>query len=289
MGDDAAVLPIPASGHLLLTNDSLVWNRHFDFSTEPEDAGAKLLKRSVSDVGAMGGRPKHAVLSIACGGNVSMDWLKRFFEGLAEEARQCGCEINGGDLSSAELDHFVSSLTLVAVAERPIPRQGGKAGSRVWVTGSLGGSILGKHLHFTPRWNEGLWLSEQPEVLAAMDLTDGLVVDLPYMIPGKLQARLDLSFIPVSDAARASAQDSGKPAISHAFCDGEDYELAFITDPKTNPTAFESRWKKAFPGTPLTPIGTLDRAAGENAPHLPKVVGLDGTPIFPHEGFEHFD
>lgn len=288
IGDDAAVLPSAAPGNLLLTNDCVVWNRHFDFSAEPEAVGAKLLKRNLSDIAATGGRPGHSVVAIACGGNLSLGWLERFYRGMAGAARDFGCEINGGDLTAADEGTFIASMTMTGTTDQPLLRRGGEDQSWIWVTGSLGGSILGQHLNFTPRLEEGSWLSGHPAVLAAMDVTDGLAADLPCMIPDGLQARIDLSFVPVSDAARASAQDTGKPAIWHAFADGEDYELVFITRPTVDPTRFEREWRERFAHTPLSPIGNLRLIPLPLVEDLPKVTGLDGEPLFPQDGFNHF-
>jgi len=286
IGDDAAVLPSPVSGHLLFASDLVVWNRHFDFSTEPEAVGAKLLKRNLSDLAATGGHPGHAMVALACGGDLSLNWLERFYRGLASEALRSSCEINGGDLSSADSGTFVASLSIIGTSDRPLLRPGGEAGSWIWVTGSLGGSILGHHLQFTPRVEEGVWLSGRTEVLAAMDITDGLAIDLPFMVPEGLQARLDLSYVPVSDAARASAQDSGKPAVWHALNDGEDYELAIITAASTDTDQFEKEWRKNFPQTPIAPLGIL-RPVPDTGP-LPKVADLDGNELVDSEGFDHF-
>ncbi|MFP4492317.1 MAG: thiamine-phosphate kinase [Puniceicoccaceae bacterium] len=287
IGDDAAVLPRPDRPHLLLTNDGLVWGRHFDATASASAAGAKLLKRSLSDIAAMGGRPLQAVLAIAAGGDLSRRWLGGFFAGLAECARAHGCEINGGDLSGADSGTFAANLTLLGDCGRPVPRKGGAPGSWIWATGSLGGSILGHHLTFEPRLAEGAWLAADGGASALMDLTDGLALDLPEMIPDGLRARIDLAFVPVSDAARAAAQDTGRPAVWHAFTDGEDYELAFFTPPETDPVAFESAWKRRF-ATPLAPIGTLERAPRPDGPAPAKVVGLDGRELFGRDGFEHF-
>ena len=287
IGDDAAVLPRPDRARMLLTNDGLVWGRHFDETASPAAAGAKLLKRSLSDIAAMGGLPLHAVLAIAAGGDLSLRWLGEFFAGLAECARAHGCEINGGDLSGADSGTFAANLTLLGECDRPVPRKGGVPGSWIWATGSLGGSILGHHLSFEPRLAEGAWLAADGGATALMDLTDGLAVDLPEMIPDGLQARIDLAFVPVSDAARAAAQDTGRPAVWHACTDGEDYELAFFTPPGTDPVAFEAAWKNRFP-TPLAPIGTLEKAPPSNGSTPAKVVGLDGNELFGRDGFEHF-
>lgn len=289
IGDDVAVLPPGGDGErFLLTNDSLVWGRHFDETAGPGAAGRKLLKRNLSDIAAMGGRPAHAVLGLCCGGDVSLAWLTRFFTGLGAEAVRWNCEINGGDLAQSGDGTFAATLALLGRCGHPVPRNGGETDSWIWVTGSLGGSILGHHLDFEPRLAEGRWLSEGGETLAMMDLTDGLAHDLPEMVPPGLQARLDLAFVPISDGARASAQDSGKPAVWHAFTDGEDYELAFVTRAGIDPTRFEARWRERFPGTPLAPVGTFVTAPPTNGSTPPKVAGLDGQALFGGAGFEHF-
>lgn len=287
IGDDAAVLPSPANSNLVLTNDSLVYGRHFDEFTSPSQAGAKLLKRNLSDVAAMGGQPLHSVLAITCGSDLSLSWLAEFFKGLSEAALTYGCEINGGDLAEGDPGTFSATLTLLGQAERPVPRQGGSPESWVWSTGVLGGSILGHHLTFEPRLAEGRWLAARDEIVALMDITDGLARDLTKMVPEGLQARIDLALVPVADGARAAAQDSGKPAVWHALTDGEDYELLFITQPGTDVDRFESAWAATF-DTPLAAIGSLKDVSYMDELLTPKIAGLDGTPLIDGEGFEHF-
>lgn len=284
IGDDAAVLPVPKSQKLLFTNDSLIWGHHFDETATARQAGAKLLKRNLSDIAAMGGRPLHAILALACGPDLSIPWLREFFQGLTETALAYDCEINGGDIAESTSGTFFATLSLLGESDRPVPRTGGEKGSWIWATGSLGGSILGHHLDFTPRLAEGDWLARRPETLAMMDITDGLARDLPKMVPDGLQARMDLSLIPVSDGARAAAQDTGKPPVWHAFTDGEDYELLFITQPGINASEFESAWKATF-RIPIAAIGSLYSTEDSSTS---KLVGLDGGELFGGEGFEHF-
>jgi len=287
IGDDAAVLPPTSGAHRLLTTDSLVFGRHFDETATAGEAGAKLFKRNASDIAAMGGTPKHSVVALVCGGDVSVSWLEEFYSGLAREASRYACEINGGDLTEGDPGTFTATLTLLGEAARPVARRGGANGSWIWVTGVLGGSILGHHLSFEPRLAEGSWLAGKGLAMAMMDTTDGLVRDLPKMVPEGLQARLDLALIPVADGARAAAQDSGKPAVWHSFMDGEDYELIFFTPPEINAADFEAEWQEKFT-TPLAAIGTLRNAPPANGAPSGKVVGLDGSPIFGETGFEHF-
>lgn len=287
MGDDVAVLPPPSGKHQLLTNDSLVFGRHFDDTASAAEASAKLLKRNLSDIAAKGGTPRHALIALCCGPDLSLSWLEEFFRSLSETAALYGCEINGGDLAEAASGTFCSTVTLTGEADSFIPRTAGEDHSWIWVTGVLGGSILGHHLSFVPRLAEGRWLAASGSALAMMDVTDGLARDLPKMIPAGLQARLDLALVPVADGARAAAQDSGKPAVWHAFTDGEDYELLFFTRPGLDVTRFESDWQRHFK-TPLAAIGTLQTAPPSDGSRSVQVVGLDGAPLFTDDGFEHF-
>jgi len=288
MGDDTAVLPVPTDGDsLLLTNDSLLWNQHFDEFTEPEAAGAKLLKRNLSDIAGMGGVPHHAILALAASPNLSLAWLERFFRGLAACAREYDCEVNGGDLAEAPgTDSFLGTLSLLGSATRPLLRKGGDLDSWIWVTGSLGGSRAGHHLSFRPRLEEGAWLAAREDVVAMMDLTDGLAKDLPALVADGLQAQVDLAFLPLSEAARATAQDTGETEVFHAFTDGEDYELLFLTRPGTDYRAFEQAWRDRFT-LPVTPIGNLVLAPPMED-SVPKIIGLDGRPLFAGAGYQHF-
>ncbi|MEM0965598.1 MAG: thiamine-phosphate kinase [Verrucomicrobiota bacterium] len=288
IGDDTAVLQVPCGRSLLLTTDSLTYTVHFDDTASPAQAGAKLLKRNLSDIAAMGGSPLHSVVAITCGADLSVQWLEGFFHGLRDAAILTKCEINGGDLSQGAEGTFTATLSLVGQAEKPIYRKGGSAESWVWVTGSLGGSILGHHLSFQPRLKEGQWLGKNEAVTAMMDVTDGLASDLPKMLPEGLRAKLDLSCIPTSDEARAAAQDTGKPAVWHAFTDGEDYELLFFTKPGIDHVAFEEAWKEDFK-IPLAAIGTLEEATSQKGSSSNLIVDLDGRPVFSEGGFTHFE
>tara|TARA_R100000027_G_scaffold34143_1_gene24977 strand:+ start:14997 stop:15869 length:873 start_codon:yes stop_codon:yes gene_type:complete len=286
MGDDTAVLPPPAAKHLLLTNDSLIWGQHFDESASPEQAGAKLVKRNLSDIAAMGGTPLHAVLALSCGDDLSLCWLERFFEGIARCSAQYRCEINGGDVTQGPSGTFGATLTLLGESNRPILRTAGQPGSSIWVTGSLGGSIQGHHLNFDPRLDEGQWLAKQSQTMALMDITDGIAQDLPKMIPDDMQAQIDPLAIPISAAAQNASIRSDRTALWHSLYDGEDYELLIITRPETDDETFLENWN-TFSNLPLTRIGAL-RSAPEGKSPLPSVVDLDNVPLFSDHGFEHF-
>jgi thiamine-monophosphate kinase len=255
IGDDCAVLPA-AKTRQLITTDPVIYGRHFDDATPPAAVGAKLLKRNLSDLAAMGARPTAAVLSITLDPRVSVRWLEPFYRGLAAAARRWRVRIVGGDLTQAE--NFVGTyLTLLGSAAGPriVMRTGARVGDAIYVTGQLGGSRLGHHWRFTPRLAEGAWLARQSAVRAMMDVSDGLAKDLRALIPPGAKPAIDAAAVPVSaDACRLAARTKKSP-LHHALCDGEDYELVFALAKAADRAAFEKAWRRAFPRTRLTRIG----------------------------------
>ncbi|WOO43464.1 thiamine-phosphate kinase [Rubellicoccus peritrichatus] len=253
MGDDCAVLQKKSN---LSAIDPVIYGKHFDDSVSPQDAGAKLLKRNLSDIAAMGGKPNDALLALTPSANLRLDWIEQFIGGLREVAERYGVTIIGGDVAEAPGEAFIAHLTITGFAEKPIPRRGAKTGDTLWVTGSLGGSIIGKHYNFEPRLREGQWLADHGSVRGMIDLTDGLSKDLPQLLPDGAVALLNLDQIPLSYEAHSMAQKSNQVPLYHAFSDGEDYELAFALAAEAEPEAFLKAWKNEFE-LPLTCIGQI--------------------------------
>ncbi len=284
MGDDCAVLPAAEAPGRLLTTDVITWGRHIDASVPPEAAGGKLLRRNLSDLAAMGGTPGPALLSLLCGPDVSLAWLERFFLGLRADCGRFGVRILGGDVSELAPGNFSAVLTQTGFAARPVLRTGAKAGDRIYVTGTLGGSLLGKHYTFEPRLEEGMWLAARGEVSAMMDLSDGLAKDLSELVPPGCHAALETPQVPLSEAAETAADGSGRTALEHAFRDGEDYELLFTHPAGDAAAGLEAEWAGRFPHLPLTCIGRL--AADGKGPVLRDAVAGGSLPWT--GGFEHF-
>jgi thiamine-monophosphate kinase len=250
IGDDCAVIR-PARGRELLTVDPLILGVHFDGSLAPRAAGAKLLKRNLSDIAAMGGRPRAAIVALALDGSVSLAWLSDFHRGLARESRRRGVPIVGGDI--ARLDgSFVATLTLAGEAKgRLLTRRGARPGDWIYVTGSLGRSLPTGHHHlFEPRLADGAWLARRAEVRSMMDVSDGLAKDIRALIPENADAALVGPSLP----RRAGA------SVREALCDGEDYELVFSVARDAGRASLEGAWHRAFPRTRLTCVGRFVRA-----------------------------
>ena len=285
MGDDAAVLSVDDSKANLVTVDSVLYGCHFDDSIAPERVGAKLLKRNLSDIAAMGGRPTIAVVGLFLPPNLSIEWLERFYLGLRDEAKCWSVKIVGGDITQST-DSLGGHLTQFGHAERPLTREGAQAGDAILVTGSLGGSRLSKHVDFVPRLPEGQWLAQFDAVHSMIDLSDGLAKDLPELLSPEIQAVIETGALPLSEDALKGAEMSGRSAIDQAFGDGEDHELLFTLSADLQLDDFIRQWKDRF-GTPITHIGRIEPCR----PHRTQARIIDresGLPIYSEGGYEHF-
>jgi len=256
IGDDCAVVGL-SSKRRLLTVDPVVAGKHFSATTPPAEVAAKLLKRNLSDIAAMGGIPRQAVVALAIPGGQSEAWLAAFFRSLGRCARKYGVKIVGGDCSETN-GPFVATLTLLGDAPtRPLIRGNARPGDLLYVTGKLGGSILGRHLRFEPRLEEGRWLAGRREVHAAMDLSDGLGKDAVALLRPGTRAVIDLLALPVSAAAKRYAKETSRHAIDCAINDGEDYELLIAAAHRYH-DRLTTAWRRRFP-TPLTCIGRVEK------------------------------
>jgi thiamine-monophosphate kinase len=279
IGDDCAV--VPSTGRpMLITTDPVIYGKHFDDAVPARAVGAKLLKRNLSDIAAMGGRPVAAVISLALAADTNVAWLREFYLGLAATARRYGVGIVGGDITQGPAGFFGAFLTLhgEAVGPRVVTRGGAMPGDRIYVTGKLGGSLLGHHYKFTPRLAEGAWLAKRSEVCAMMDVSDGLAKDLDSLTPDGLAPAICESAVPISAAARKCADETKQTPLFHALGDGEDYELLVVVCYRADEEKFHRAWAKRFPRVSLTKIGTF---AKKDA--MPK----GAVRLVDYSGYEH--
>lgn len=269
IGDDCAVLA-GSRRRQLLTVDPVVYGRHFDDTVPPRSVGEKLLKRNLSDIAAMGGRPVAAVVALTLDARVARAWLEAFYRGMAAAAKKYGVAIVGGDVAQAD-DVFAANLTLLgeATASRVVTRAGARLGDWIYVTGALGGSVAtGHHFKFQPRLAEGAWLARQRAVRAMMDVSDGLAKDLPALTPPGAAPAIDAARLPL----RGGADWRG------ALTDGEDYELVFALAARTDGAEFARAWRRAFPRTKLTNIGRFVAAGA---------VPAGAIDLADYRGYEH--
>ncbi len=277
IGDDTAVFSVSPSRYQLLTIDTIVEDIDFKKNqAAPEEIGRKALAINLSDIAAMGGVPKFAVVSLTLPKKTSIRFVKGFYRGMQRLANQFHVSIVGGDLSGGA--KISSSVALLGESEKKhtVFRKGAKSGDLIVVTGRLGGSILGKHLNFTPRVREGAFLARHG-VSSMIDISDGLWQDL-----GHLTAESGLSFviepakIPVSSAALKEARGNRGRALLHALYDGEDFELLFTISATRFP-ALKRAWRRRF-AVPLTVIGKVVSGRQAEARAFSKRLGFQHFP-----------
>ena len=254
-GDDTAAVRFDAGRPVLVTTDMLLEGSCFLLAEAgPRAVGRKAMAVNLSDIAAMAGLPVAAVVSVGLPREGGRTLAEELFFGLREIANAFDTALVGGDTNSWN-GGLVISVTLMGEAtERgPVPRSGAKPGDWLMVTGSFGGSILGKHLSFTPRVREALELHRHADLHAMIDVSDGLAADVNHMCEeSRCGAVLRAGAIPVSaDAQRQAAQD-GRSALDHALSDGEDFELAFAVSPEDGDRLLR---EQPVPGVRLTAIG----------------------------------
>jgi len=282
IGDDAAVVRFEDDSHdLVLTTDAVIEGIHFSAEAPSADVGRKLAGRLLSDLAAMGAEPLWILCNVAAPPRTSFRDLKQLYAGMKRIAARFGADIVGGDLSRAERLHLHGFAAGRIPCQRAVTRAGARPGDAIFVTGALGGSILGKHLRFTPRVTEGLWLRKSGWPSAMIDVSDGLLRDLAHILgSSRCAADIEVRRIPVSPAARKLGD--GVPPLDHALRDGEDFELLF-TVPPDKVERFIRSWKKKF-RLRCTKIGTI--RTGPPAINLRKP---DGSVVrVSAEGYDHF-
>ena len=282
-GDDCAVVRGARSDRYdyLLKSDSCVEEVHFTSQTKGDLIGNKALGRVLSDIAAMGGEPLWILVDLVAPSKTPVKRIEQIYAGMNRLARRSGVAIVGGDVSAGnnlQLHVFGAGRIKRGGA---VLRSGAKAGEAIFVTGTLGGSLAGKHLAFQPRLQEGQWLARGKWASAMIDISDGLLRDLGHVMrASKVGARLMLDAIPVSGAARQGV--GGKTALKRALSDGEDHELLF-TVPNDKTGSFLKAWRRAF-RLSCVQIGWMSAHKGmlEGIDSKGKIVKLNDT------GFEHF-
>ena len=233
IGDDGAV--VRTGPRTVLTVDPVVAGVHFEPQTPLGLVGRKAVNRSLSDLAAMGARADYLLVSVLLPSGVGARHRQSLFLGIRAAARAVSCQVVGGDVAGTPGPLVVTVSAVGRAPARPLIRSGLRPGHHLHVTGSLGGAAAGHHLRFRPRLREGQWLAGQGAVSGAIDVSDGLLLDLWRMLraSGGLGAVLDASAIPIRPAAREQARRSRRTPLHHALTDGEDHELLFGVRPRS--------------------------------------------------------
>jgi thiamine-monophosphate kinase len=226
-GDDAAVLR-PSEGDAVVTVDAFLEGTHFLADTDPELIGHKVIAASVSDVAAMGCHPVHSLVTVGITRGVDDAFVRSLGASMIAAAARYGAPVVGGDITSWS-GRLSIAVTVIGETRRlrPVLRSGSKPGDRLFATGRLGGSLRGRQFTAPPRVAEGLYANRNG-ASAMIDLSDGLSTDLGHICRASgVGAVVYADRIPVSDDARALAEQDDRPALAHALHDGEDFELLF--------------------------------------------------------------
>ncbi len=298
-GDDAAIVKVNSSQQIL-TTDVLVEGVDFDLRyTDPESAGHKSLAANLSDIAAMAGIPDHILVSWGAPGSTDVHTLLRLARGLGHLARQYGVSVVGGDVSAA-LELFISVTVIGHTGPSgAICYDSARPGDGIYVTGTLGDSLLGlkllqsgramdgpyfarRHLRPEPRVREALALVEACPVTALTDISDGLSRDLNKLCgASRVGAVLDEELIPCAEGFQEVAESLGLNPIEAALAGGEDFELLFTVAESSSPPDVFGLASRI--GTSVTRIGIIQSNTN--------VIILDRdkrSRELPPGGWEHF-
>ena len=211
--------------------------------------------------------------------------MEAIYAGLNALATKHGVAIVGGETTTSP-GGVIISIALLGTVPRgaAVLRSGAKAGDAIFVSGTLGGSLRGRHLDFEPRLAEARWLREQFAIHAMIDLSDGLASDLRHVLKASgVGAELLARAIPISREAKMAAKEesSAKPPLLAALTDGEDFELLFTARSKDAVPLMDA-WKRQFPNLPLTVVGKIT-----NEPGL-RLHDRNGVKTLTAHGYTHF-
>jgi len=282
VGDDGALLePTPGMQQIQVI-DTLVEAVHFPKTMQAADVGYRAVAVNVSDIAAMGGRPRWMTLALTLS-RKDESWVAGFADGLLEAAREYGVALVGGDTTSGDAVVATVHVTGEVAPGQALLRSGAVPGQTVYVTGTVGDAAAGlaliqqgahddflvrRFLRPSARVDAGLALAGRAS--SAIDVSDGLVGDLGKLLAASgAGAEIDIGRLPLSDALSARFTPSEQQRF--ALTGGDDYELCFTAEPG------------AVAGMAgITPIGVVTAGSGVVCRRDGIVVDVDD------KGYRHF-
>jgi thiamine-monophosphate kinase len=301
IGDDCAVLRLPAGHEALVTTDFSLEGVHFRREWHPaEVVGHRCLTRGLSDIAAMGGKPAAAFLSLALPPNLEQRWVDGFMKGFTALAKKYAVNLAGGDTAQSPTGVLADVMVVGSVPRgKAVLRSGAKVGDDIYVTGKLGMGVAAlnrllrgekpdtvlrdriarKHFYPEPRIGVGEHLRERGLASAMIDISDGLSTDLAHICEESgVSAWIAEEAIPVAPGA----------TLQDALHGGDEYELIFAARPQKHRAI-----PKSAGGVSITWIGTVTestegRGRGANKHRVWLVNNDRGRSELVAAGWEHF-
>lgn len=303
LGDDAAILEVPADRQAVVTTDLLIEGVHFrrDWS-DPYSIGWKAAAVNLSDIAAMGADPTFAFVSLALPPDETVEGLERLYDGFCDCLTRYGARLAGGDTNRTPGGLMINVTQMGTVPRgQALTRVGAKIGDILLVTGTLGDSAAGltllsqmgaaqaekagqalvqTHRRPQPRVVAARAARETGLVHAALDISDGLAADAQKLCAASgVGARIDAASLPLSDALKAVAEELSLSALDLALDGGEDFELLLAVAPNDVETVQAA---VTATGTSLTAIGEVVRTGF-------RILSPDGTELpWEGRGWDHF-
>jgi thiamine-monophosphate kinase len=288
IGDDAAVLEVPAGQHLVAATDTLNAGTHFPTDTSPFDIGYKCLAVNLSDLAAMGATPRWALLSLSLP-QADPEWVQLFSEGFRSLAAAHNVTLVGGDTTGGPLSISLTALGSVEPGKQ-LTRAGAKPGDLLVVSGTIGGAAhaldrllagepaIERDLLDRPQPRVKLGLSLRGHASACIDISDGLLADLGHVLKASgCGARLEIEKLPQSQELKRLADDL---KWRYQLSGGDDYELLFTLPARHR--AWLTNCSQQL-DIELTVIGEIEQEEGI------RCFRKDGSLYLPQDtGFEHF-
>ena len=300
VGDDAALVRVRAGMELAISADMLLEGRHFLAGADPALLGHKALAVNLSDMAAMGAKPRWATLALAVP-RANARWLEAFARGFMGLARKFGVDLIGGDTTRGPLTICVQIMGEVPRG-RALRRDGARPGDDIWVSGRIGSAALAlamiegrtrvprkerrrleERLH-TPVPRVELGLALRGIAHSAIDVSDGLLADLGHICErSRVGAVIEWEALPTTPIVRSQAQQSDV-AVRAILAGGDDYELCF-TAPKSRRSDVLAAAERA--GTEVMLVGQVVRETRGAAPI--QLLDSIGKPLrLRWQGYDHF-
>ncbi len=307
IGDDCAVVRGTSGKVFLVTTDTLVETIHFNLEWHaPYYLGRKAASTNISDIAAMGGRPRFALFSAGIP-DPGEPWFSDFIKGFTGVLKEHGVILIGGDTVKVRKD-AVFSITIIGEGEEDliVYRSGAKPGDLIWVSGCIGDAAAGleiykriheklpiveedkfqqlllAHTNPEPQVEIGELLAENQIVHSMVDLSDGLATDLAHICTESgIGAEIQADELPLSPLMREAADHLNLSALDLALKGGEDYQLLFTSSPDDRDKVYNLVKDKA--GREIFCIGRMSQRSGVYLSHS------DGQIIeIGFQGYDHF-